>query len=213
MYKGCLFDLDGTLADTELVVVMTMLAFINKYDPTRVISFHELIAISGPPIKDTLAHFFPKENVDDLLIEFSTLARNYYPRYAKAFPGALALIQTLNEHNIPWGIVTSKIRRNVLVTLNVCGIHCPDDHLITLDEIQKPKPDPEPLLLGAKRIGLPVTDIIFVGDTRFDYEAAKACGMDIAMVGWSTHPLPKGSKPNHVIESFHHMREWFTVNR
>ena len=65
-YSLVLFDLDGTVADTELVMVQTMISFIDRYAPSKKTTLNELIKISGPPLVDTLKQYFPKEDPQQL---------------------------------------------------------------------------------------------------------------------------------------------------
>ena len=54
-YKVLLFDLDGTLCDTDEMIVQTMYAIYKEYKPVKIRTREELYYFSGPPIKETLA--------------------------------------------------------------------------------------------------------------------------------------------------------------
>ena len=58
-YRLILFDLDGTLCDTDEMVVQTMFAIYKNYQPTVVRTREELYYFSGPPIRETLKREFP----------------------------------------------------------------------------------------------------------------------------------------------------------
>lgn len=203
MYKGIFFDLDGTIADTELVVIMTMLSFVEKYTPDRKVTLHQLLKISGPPIKETLAAYFPDENVDMLIPEFAQKARAFYPKYAVAFNGIKDVISTLKERNIATGIVTSKLRQNALLTLDVIGMSDVFDWIITLDEVDQPKPHPQGIQLCLDHFHLRPEDVLFVGDTMYDYQAGKHAGVDTALVTWSLRKFPESVKPDYWIDDYH----------
>ena len=58
-YKVLLFDLDGTLCDTDEMIVQTMYAIYKDYKPTKERTREELYYFSGPPIRETLKNDFP----------------------------------------------------------------------------------------------------------------------------------------------------------
>lgn len=209
MYKLVLFDLDGTLADTDLVVIQTMIRFIDRYAPGKKVSLSELLAISGPPIKDTLKRYFPKEDVSMLVKEFADVARDFYPKYAMAFPGAIALLKKLKASNIPVGIVTSKLRRNALITTQEIGIDGLYDLLISLDEVSSPKPHPEGILKALSHFKVSASETVFIGDTLYDYQAGLNANVATALVTWALRDFPKETQPTHWIESYHTAWEVF----
>ena len=202
MYKGIFFDLDGTVADTELVVIMTMLSFVEKYTPNQKVTLHQLLKISGPPIKDTLHSYFPKEDVEKLIPEFAEKAREFYPKYAVAFPHIVSVIDSLKKQGIATGIVTSKLRRNALLTLDVIGMRNTFDWIITLDEVKSPKPDPEGIVQCLNHFHLKPEEVLFVGDTIYDYRAGKNAGVDTALVSWSLRPFDTSIQPTYWIDDY-----------
>jgi pyrophosphatase PpaX len=202
MYKGIFFDLDGTVADTELVVIMTMLSFVEKYTPNQKVTLHQLLKISGPPIKDTLHSYFPDEDVEKLIPEFAEKAREFYPKYAVAFPHIISVIDSLKKQGIATGIVTSKLRRNALLTLDVIGMGKTFDWIITLDEVKSPKPDPDGILQCLKHFHLKPEEVLFVGDTIYDYHAGRNAGVDTALVSWSLRPFAASIQPTFWIDDY-----------
>jgi pyrophosphatase PpaX len=207
MYQLILFDLDGTVADTELVMVQTMLTFIERYTPTRKTTLNELIKISGPPLLETLQTYFPKENSIELAKEFAIKARTFYPKFAVAFPGIDSLLATCKNHKIPVGIVTSKMRINALFTLEVIGLKDAFPLVISLDEVKQPKPNPEGIQLALQHFKVEAKKTLFVGDTTFDYFAGTAAGTDTALVTWGFKKFTKDIQPTMWIDHFDQLKE------
>jgi pyrophosphatase PpaX len=201
-FKLVIFDLDGTLADTDLVMVQTMIDFIRRYDPNRKVSLLELLRLSGPPITDTLKQYFPNHNNDDLVKEFADVARHMYPKYALAYPGIHTFLNQLRQAQIQVAIVTSKLKRNALITLQEIGLEGAFDYIISLDDVQQPKPHPEGIHKVLKHFGFSTDEAIFIGDSTFDYEAALNAKMAIAMVNWSLKGYPSHIKPTFWISHF-----------
>ena len=213
MYQLILFDLDGTVADTELVMVQTMLAFIDRYTPTRKTTLNELIKISGPPLLETLQAYFPKENPVELAKEFAIKARTFYPKFAVAFPGVDSFLATCKDHQIPVGIVTSKLRINALFTLEVIGLKDAFPLVISLDEVKQPKPNPEGIQLALKHFNVEAKKTLFVGDTTYDYFAGTAAGTDTALVTWGFKKFAKEIQPTMWIDHFDQLKELFHARK
>ncbi len=207
-YSLVLFDLDGTVADTELVMVQTMISFIDRYAPNKKTTLNDLIKISGPPLVDTLKQYFPKEDPKQLAKEFAVKAREFYPRFAVAFPGITSLLSFCKDRQIPVGIVTSKLRINALFTLEVIGLKDAFPLVISLDEVKKPKPDPEGILLALKHFKQSAKHTLFVGDTTYDYFAGKSAGVDIALVKWGFKKFSQDIQPNFWIDHFDQIKEY-----
>jgi pyrophosphatase PpaX len=202
VYKGIFFDLDGTIADTELVVIMTMLSFVKTYTPNRKVTLHQLLKISGPPIRDTLKHYFPREDVEQLIPLFAEKAREFYPLYAVAFDGIQDVIASLKTQGIATGIVTSKLRQNALLTLDVIGLDGVFDWIITLDEVSVPKPNPEGIQLCLNKFNLQPSEVLFVGDTVYDYQAGVNARVDTALVTWSLRSFDASIQPTYWIKDY-----------
>jgi pyrophosphatase PpaX len=207
MYQLILFDLDGTVADTELVMVQTMLSFIDQYTPTKKTTLNELIKISGPPLVETLQAYFPKENPVELAKAFAIKARTFYPKFAVAFPGIKSLLQACEQLKIPVGIVTSKMRVNALFTLDVIGLKDAFPLVISLDDVKQPKPNPEGIQLALKHFKVEANKTLYVGDTTYDYFAGTAAGTDTALVTWGFKQFTKQIQPTMWIDHFDRLKE------
>ena len=105
------------------------------------------------------------------------------------FEGMYPLLAELEQHQIPWGIVTNKPRwlsEALLKALNLterCAVLvCPDD-------VSKTKPDPEPMFLAAKQIQTDVQDCIYVGDHPRDIDAGRNAHMYTILAAYGYLPL------------------------
>ncbi len=116
------------------------------------------------------------------------------------FSGMYPLLEELEAHQIPWGIVTNKPRglsELLLVELNLterCSVLvCPED-------VSKTKPDPEPMYLAARQLNLPSEHIIYVGDHPRDIDAGRAAKMytilpPMGICHWNIRMISKHGKP------------------
>jgi pyrophosphatase PpaX len=76
------------------------------------------------------------------------------------------------------------------------------DWIITLDEVKKPKPDPDGIRQCLDQFQLKSHDILFVGDTIYDYQAGKNAGVDTALVTWSLRKFDASIQPTFWIDDY-----------
>jgi pyrophosphatase PpaX len=102
----------------------------------------------------------------------------------EACAGMEDVLVRLHQEGRRLGIVTAKRRTTVeLAFANVRLGHL-FETIVGGDETERHKPEPEPLLLGAERLGADPADTAYVGDSPFDVRAAKAAGMFAVAVTW-----------------------------
>jgi len=161
-YRGFLFDLDGTLVDSLPAVIRAWSLWGERHG----LSAEEVLSyIHGKPAINSLRHFMAGQSEEAIQAEFLWLERLEAEdtQGVKAIPGALALISTLNELQIPWAIVTSGSIPVAHARHKAANLPMPEV-FITAENIKHGKPNPEPYLLGAERLGLSATQCVVVED-------------------------------------------------
>ena len=159
--KGVLFDLDGVLIDSETLYTEFWSNAEKKY-PTGVEDF--AYVIKGNNLAKILSTYFPDKEVQaDLLRMIDEFERNMqYP----IFPGAMELVNSLNQQNIPCAIVTS----SDISKMDKLAMQHPDflnhfNAMVTGNMVSKSKPDPECFLRGAEMIGVDIKDCVVCEDS------------------------------------------------
>lgn len=159
--KGVLFDLDGVLIDSETLYTEFWSNAEKKY-PTGVEDF--AYVIKGNNLAKILSTYFSDKEVQaDLLRMIDEFERNMqYP----IFPGAMELVNSLNQQNIPCAIVTS----SDISKMNKLALQHPDflshfNAMVTGNMVSKSKPDPECFLRGAEMIGVDIKDCVVCEDS------------------------------------------------
>lgn len=164
---GILFDLDGVLADSTPAVarVWTSWALKNGFDPDEVV--HKA---HGRPSITTVREYFTEGDAEaeNREIERREIAD---VEDVKALPGAVELLQALSPDR--WAIVTSCTRQLAIVRIGAAGLPVPK-HLITTSDITRGKPDPEPYLKGAAKLGIPACDCVVIEDAGAGVRSGKA---------------------------------------
>ena len=168
---GVLFDLDGVLLDSEGLYTIFW-EQIDKEYPTGIDEFASYI--KGSHLARIMGYFDNEEVRRDILNKLNDYERNM--RY-EFFPGALEFVRHLRAAGIPMAIVTSSDRKKMLSLYR----QYPEfptlfDQIITGDMVSKAKPDPDCFLLGARLLGVDISDCIVFEDSRNGLLAGRASG-------------------------------------
>jgi mannitol-1-/sugar-/sorbitol-6-phosphatase len=110
-------------------------------------------------------------------------------------PGAIELVKMIPWGR--WGVVTSGSRLLAQNRLRHCGLPVPEV-LVTSDDVTNGKPDPEPYLQGAERIGVPPAECLVIEDAPAGIESARAGGMNVIGMA-STYGADKLREANAVV--------------
>lgn len=180
MFDAVIFDLDGTLIDTESVAIRTGRAAFAALDaPLDETVFHSLIGkdvTSGDAILRA-AH----PDLD--LVALNRLWRSEFEaeiaRNLPLKPGVFELLGLLRQ---PRALCTSSGRDSAQYKLGLAGLADAFAHVVTLDDVQTAKPHPEPYLLTAARLGVAPARCVVFEDSETGAAAAKAAGCVVVQV-------------------------------
>jgi len=196
--KGFLFDLDGTLVDSLPVVerAWSNWAKSRDLDPAVVLDF-----IHGKQAITSLRHFMPGESEEAIQQQFRLLERTEAEDTdgISALPGAVALLQRLDHLSIPWAIVTSGTVP-VARARHAAGELATPEIFITAELVAKGKPNPDPYLLGAQRLGLKPEECVVVEDAPAGILSGLAAGCKVIAVN-APDDTPKLDQVDLVLKS------------
>ncbi|MGC1968710.1 MAG: HAD family hydrolase [Candidatus Acidiferrales bacterium] len=166
---GILFDLDGVLADSTPAVarVWTYWAAKHGFDPDEVV--HKA---HGRPSITTVREYLPEGDAESENREIEQREIEDVSDI-KALPGAVELLQALPPER--WTVVTSSTRPLAVVRIRAAGLPLPK-YLVTSSDITRGKPDPEPYLKGAAKLGLAASDCVVIEDAGAGVRSGKAAG-------------------------------------
>ena len=202
-YKLYLFDLDGTLFDSDPMLVETFHYLYKKYKPADfVIDEDKIITFSGPQIKDTLKQEFPELDQEELLQEWRRESVKNYPLFTKLFPGAYEILEHFSKTNTPCAIVTNKHRAAADKAFAIFGVDKLNIYSVCGDECEG-KPSPDGIYLAMKHFGIKdKNDVIYIGDSKFDAYTASNAGVDFGLVSWTPRKLPENCKISVILREF-----------
>jgi len=177
-----LFDLDGTLINTNQLIIESFMHTFKKYGLH--FTHEEIITFNGPPLMETFQKI-DKERAEDMIKTYREHNFNHHDEYVTAFPNVVETIKQLDENNISLGIVTTKRRKGVKMGLEVTGLAPYFDTVITLDDVTHAKPHSEPVLKAMEELGGERETTLMIGDNSYDIEAGQNAGVETAGVAWA----------------------------
>jgi pyrophosphatase PpaX len=181
-FQTVLFDLDGTVVDSGAIILASM-RHATQEVLGRDYSDEELMQTVGGPGLEAQMRALAPDQVDRLVTVYRAHNEPLHDSL-EACVGMEDVLAQLHEEGRRLGIVTAKRR----ATVDLAFANVPLGHLFQAvvggDETERHKPDPEPLLLGAERLGADPAATAYVGDSPFDVRAAQAAGMFAVAVTW-----------------------------
>lgn len=184
MYKYIVFDVDGTMIDTEAAVMHSYQSVIfEKYG--RYFTNEELLKGYGVPTPQTLANYG--------FTDIEKAVKDYYKYFVEglkkssAFDGVFEVIDSLKDQKLPMGIVTSRSKFEIEIDPCLQSIIHQFDSVVCSEDTTLHKPNAEPLLKVMEKLKANPSETIYIGDTVFDRMCAKNAGVKFALAVWGSN--------------------------
>jgi pyrophosphatase PpaX len=178
-----LFDLDGTLINTNELIIESFLHTLHSYYPDQY-KREDVLPFIGPTLYDTF-NSINSEKVEEMVKVYRKFNHEQHDVLVKEYETVFETVKTLKEKGFKLGIVTTKIRDTVNMGLTLTKLDQFFDVVVTLDDVENAKPHPEPVLKALEQLGSKPEEAIMVGDNHHDVEAGKNAGTKTAGVAWS----------------------------
>lgn len=183
MTKALLFDFDGTLLDTNELIIQTFMHVLNKrfpgqYEPIDCVKF------IGPSLTETFTDIAPNE-AEELIKEYREWNAIHHDELVKEYEGVVEALEKLKEMGLRLVIVSTKRRDTIARGLKIMGATHLFEFVIGIDDVTHVKPDPEPILLAVEKLDVAKEDVIMVGDNSHDILGGKNAGVRTAGVAWA----------------------------
>jgi HAD superfamily hydrolase (TIGR01549 family) len=182
-FKGIIFDIDGTLTSTNDLIFASF-NFITKKYLGKTFSDEEILKWFGPT-EDVIL----KEFCGD---DYEKAREEYYKYYsdnhfmADIYPGIKEILDELKANEVLLSIYTGKGKEAATITLKKLNIYKYFDLIITGDEVKEHKPSPEGIEIFLDKFNLKKDEVIMIGDSPSDINAARSAGVKVASVLWDS---------------------------
>ena len=182
-----IFDLDGTLLNTDLLIHKTFDHVFEKYKPGYILSEEEHLSFLGPTLKDTFARYFPESMSDELIEYYRDYNHAHHEDFVTIYPTVKETLETLKNKGYPLAVVTTKYSKAAYLGLDLFDLTQYFDVVLGMDNVNRVKPDPEGILKAMNQTNC--KKALYVGDNTSDILAGKNAGVHTAGVKWT----PKGT--------------------
>ena len=197
MTTAFLFDLDGTLMDSVYQHVLAWREALEKVGlELSVWRIHRRIGMSGGLFLDALlretGRGFGLEEAAEVKRTHAAAFKRLVST-VKPLPGARDLLTYLTKAKVPWAIATSGWLESARPMLEMLGVPS-SVPIVTRDQVEHAKPDPDLFLAAAARLGAPIDSCIVVGDSVWDLLAARrarALGVGLLSGGYGQDELER----------------------
>jgi pyrophosphatase PpaX len=182
-YGTVLFDLDGTVVDSGAMILASF-QHATRTVLSREIPEHELLAaVGGPGLREQMEAIDPAR-VEELIEVYSAHNARLHDALQPC-AGILDALEQLSAEGRGMAIVTAKRRATLALAFEVLPeLSRYFDVTVGAEDTTRHKPNPDPLLLAIERLGATAHDAVYVGDSPFDVQAAKAAGVGSIAVTW-----------------------------
>ena len=184
MFKAVLFDLDGTILNTNELIVASFLHTLEGETP-RVYTREDIIRNFGRTLVDQMREYTGLQDVERYIAKYREFNIERHDELIMDFPYVKEVLEALHGAGLRLGVVTSKIRRTSLMGLERFGLTPYLEAIVTVEVGVEPKPHGEGILKAAALLGVKPEETLMVGDSQYDILAAKHAGTRSAGVAWT----------------------------
>ena len=201
-YDTVLYDLDGTLIDSVRLILDSYHHTLDAHGfPPR--TDRQWLDGLGIPLR---AQFVDWAHDEELMVEMIATYREYNLRHhddaVTPYAGIIDVVETLRAAGCRTALVTSKSRHGANRGLDLVGLGSMFDVLVCADDVDNPKPHPEPVQKALRDLDADPERTVFVGDSVHDMRSGRSAGVDTAAVLWGPFDREDlaATEPNHWLD-------------
>jgi beta-phosphoglucomutase len=187
---GAIWDMDGTLVDTAELHFDAWSAVAKELNLP--FSRADFAATFGKRNPEILRQLYGNRFSEKEIAELGEKKEEHYRAAArrqgvKPLPGVKVLIEGLRQAGFKQAIGSSAPRANLDLILKLTGLASFFDVLVSMEDTQRGKPDPQVFLVAAERLGVSPNHCVVIEDAVAGVQAAKAGGMKCIAVDFVSH--------------------------
>jgi pyrophosphatase PpaX len=186
MIRTVLFDLDGTILDTNELIFRSF-EYVWEHKGLTGITRDQLTPYMGGTLDEMFREVTGADGagVEELIRLYREFNWAHHDELVSAFPYVQEVMAELHGAGIRMGVVTTKIRKTSEMGLLHCGLDAYIETIVSLDDVLHAKPHPEPVLQALAKMGAEASTTVMVGDSTCDLLSAREAGVRSVAVGWS----------------------------
>ena len=191
MIDTVIFDLDGLIADTEMIVYNTYVEILKEFN--KEISIKEYIEnFCGGTLKDNARKFI---EIYDLNWDYDTNLEKIVKKEAELLkdkvnlkPGAFEILKYLNSKGYKIGLATSSVKQRAMNILEKNKVEKYFDSFVFSEDVNIGKPNPQVFLKSLEKLNSKKENSLVIEDSEFGILAANKAGIQVICVPDLKHP-------------------------
>ena len=182
--RTVLFDLDGTLIDSIELILASYRHTLAAHGRAPVPDSEWMRGV-GTPLRVQLAPWADSpEELQALVATYRDFNLANHDRMVAAFPGVVDLVRGIRGRGLRTGVVTSKNREGTRRGLRLIGLEDAIEVLVCADDVEHPKPHPEPVQRAVTALTSEPISTLFVGDSVHDLASGRKAGVLTGAALW-----------------------------
>ena len=208
MIDTVIFDFDGTLADTNNLIVNSFKHIYGKYHDGKCDEEY-ILSTFGEPLELTLKRDFSGYAYEEVVGSYREYQVDRFEKEVTLYDTVSETLKYLHNKDIKIGIATSRIKSSTINALKSFYLDKYFQVIISADDVVKHKPDKEPLIRAIQGLKSNVENTLYVGDSKFDMECALNAEVTPVLVGWqkNSDELAEKYKIKHVLNKMWDLTE------
>jgi pyrophosphatase PpaX len=183
-FQTVLFDLDGTLIDSVDLIVDSYLHTFRAHQLPE-IPREQIIAGIGTPLRSVFRGLGASDaDITAWTATYRAFNLAHHDERVRAFPGAVEMVRQIAATGHRLGLVTSKNRQGAMRGLALVGLGDVMEVIVGADDVERPKPHPEPVERALASLGMPTAGAVFIGDSTHDIHSGQGAGVATIGVTW-----------------------------
>ena len=188
--RGVILDIDGTLVDSNDLHARSWVDATHEagFEEVSFVHVRPLIGMGGDKVLPALTQLTTDDRKGKRIAERSgEIFRSTYLAQVRPFPKVRELLERMLAKDLTLVVATSSKRENLEGLLRAAGVQDLIDEATTASDAKASKPEPDIVEAAVKRSGLDEDELIMIGDTPYDVDAATRAGVRIIALrcgGW-----------------------------
>ena len=184
MIDTVLFDFDGTIMDTNDVIIGSW-QHVYKTLRGKEGDLTYILATFGEPLEYSMETSFPEVSKEESVKIYRDWQKDHFLDMIHLFPGVEEMLAEVKARGYRTGIATSRLSESLHRALSHFDLYKYFDAIVAVEDIEEAKPAPDTIYKVLDKLNAHPENAIMVGDSRLDILCARNAGVPSILVGWS----------------------------